>query len=70
MLGRTFIGLEGERGGQVMEGNERQWWCPIMVVEVAVSGGDRPGRWGVMSGGALVVLGVEGGRRDVARART
>jgi hypothetical protein len=33
-----------------------------MVVEAAISGGDRPGRWwGVMRGGAPTISGVEGG---------
>jgi hypothetical protein len=32
MSGRPFIGLEGERGGLATEGNERRWWCAIMVV--------------------------------------
>jgi hypothetical protein len=68
MLGRSFIGLEGERGGQATEGNERRWWCAIMVVEAAVSGRDRQGWWwGVMRGGALAVFGVEGRSRDAAR---
>jgi hypothetical protein len=67
MLGHSFIGLEGERGGQVTEGNGRRWWCAIMVVEAAVSGGDRQGWWwGVMRGGALAVFGVEGRSRDAA----
>jgi hypothetical protein len=38
-----FIGAEGERDGRTVEGNDRQWWSAMMVVEVAVSGGDRPG---------------------------
>jgi hypothetical protein len=45
MPGRSFIGLEGEWGGQTMEGNGRRWWCTMMVVVVAVSGGDQLGRW-------------------------
>jgi hypothetical protein len=41
-----------------------------MVVEVAVSGGDRPGRWwGSDEGVAPVVLGAEGGHREAARVR-
>jgi hypothetical protein len=40
-----FIGLEGERGGRVMEGNERQMWCAMMVAEVTFLGQDQLGRW-------------------------
>jgi hypothetical protein len=32
----------------------------------AISGVDRPGRWGVMRGGATFVLGAEGGHREAA----
>jgi hypothetical protein len=46
MLRCPFKGLEGDRGGQVMEGNGRQRWCAMMVVEAAVSGRDRPGGGG------------------------
>jgi hypothetical protein len=54
MSGWPFIGLERELGGRVMEGNGRWRWCAMMVVEAAVSGGDRPGRWwGVVRGGVL-----------------
>jgi hypothetical protein len=45
MPGRPFIGSKGERGGRASEGNGQWWWCTIMVVEVAVSGGDQPGWW-------------------------
>jgi hypothetical protein len=49
MPGHPFMGSEGERGGRALVGNNRRWCCPIMVVEAAVSGGDRPGWWwGVM----------------------
>jgi hypothetical protein len=52
MLGHPFIGSEEDRGGWASEGNMRWRWCTIMLVEVVVSGGDRPGwRWGVMRGG-------------------
>jgi hypothetical protein len=54
MPGHPFIGLEGERGSRATKGNGRRWWCTMMVVEAAVLGGDRPGRWwGVMRGGVL-----------------
>jgi hypothetical protein len=66
MSGHPFIGLEGERGGRVIEGNGRQWWYAMMVVEATVSGGDRPRWWGVR-GGAPAVLGVEGGHREAMR---
>jgi hypothetical protein len=46
-----FIGSEGEWGHRALEENDRWWCCTIMVVEAAVSGGDRPGWWrGVMRG--------------------
>jgi hypothetical protein len=76
MLGHLFIGLEGERGGRASEGNERRWWCTIMVVEAFVSIGDRPGWWwgvmrGVPGGGVhaharrrRLWLSVRGGRRS------
>jgi hypothetical protein len=54
MPGHPFIGLEGEQGGRAMEGNGRRQWCAIMVVEAAVLGGDRLGRWGVMRGGGVL----------------
>jgi hypothetical protein len=61
MSGCPFIGSEGERGGWASEGNGWCRWCTIMVVEAAVSGGDRPGwSWGVMRGGAPAVTGAEG----------
>jgi hypothetical protein len=66
-----FIGLEGEWGSWAMEGNGQRQWCAIMVVEAAVSRGDRPGWWGVMrGGGASAILGAEGGCREVARTHT
>jgi hypothetical protein len=36
-----FIGAERERDGRTVEGNNRRWWSTMMVVEAAVSGGDR-----------------------------
>jgi hypothetical protein len=51
MLGHPFIGSEGEPGHRALEENDRWWCCTIMVVEAAVSGGDRSGWWrGVMRG--------------------
>jgi hypothetical protein len=41
-----FIGAEGEQDGQTVEGNGRRRWSAMMVVEVAVLGGDRPGSGG------------------------
>jgi hypothetical protein len=38
-----FIGAEGERDGRTVEGNGRRRWSAMMVVEAAVSGGDRLG---------------------------
>jgi hypothetical protein len=61
MPGRPFIGSEGERGHRASEGNGQWRWCTIMVVEVAVSGGDRPEWWwGAIRGGARSVTGAKG----------
>jgi hypothetical protein len=71
MPGRPFIGLEGEWGGRVTEGNGRRWWCAMMVVEAAVLGGDRLGRWwGVMMGVLQPFREKEGVPGDAARAHT
>jgi hypothetical protein len=60
MPGRPFIGSEGERGHRASEGNGQWRWCTIMVVEVAVSGGDRPEWWwGAIRGGCSVRYGSE-----------
>jgi hypothetical protein len=54
----------------VTEGNRRRWWCTMMVVEAAISGGDWPGRWwGVMRGPLRVFQERNGGHREAARAR-
>jgi hypothetical protein len=37
-----FIGAEGEGSDRTVEGNGRRRWSAMMVVEAAVSGGDRP----------------------------
>jgi hypothetical protein len=72
MPGHPFMGSEGEQGGRALEGNNRRWCCPIMVVEAAVSGGDRLGWWwGVMRvGGAPAVMGAEGAQGGSVRAHT
>jgi hypothetical protein len=68
MLGCPFIGLEGLWVGRATEGNEQRQWCANMVVEAAISGGDRPGwRWGVMRGGCSGHFRSRRGRREVAR---
>jgi hypothetical protein len=38
-----FIGAEGEQDGRTVEGNDRGRWSAMMVMEVAISGGDRSG---------------------------
>jgi hypothetical protein len=43
MLGRSFIGSKGDQGDRASKGNGRRWQCIIIVVEVAVSGGDQLG---------------------------
>jgi hypothetical protein len=55
-----FIGAEGVRDGQTMEGNDRQQWSTMKVVEAAVSRGISRVmmKWG---SGALTILGAEGG---------
>jgi hypothetical protein len=55
-----FIGAEGEGGDRTVEGNDRRRWSAMMVVEAAVSRGDRPGS--DEGGGASAILGAEGGR--------
>jgi hypothetical protein len=70
--GAPLVGLEGERGRQTMEGNGRRWWCAMMVVEVAVLGGDRLGWWwGVMRGGGVLrpFWEQKGGRREAVHTR-
>jgi hypothetical protein len=65
---RDALGSYGLRGGWASAGNGRPWWCAIMVVEAAVSGGDQPGwLWGVMRGDAPVVTGAEGAPGSSAR---
>jgi hypothetical protein len=65
-----FYRVGGERGGRVTEGNRRQWWCTMMVVEAAISGGDWPGRWwGVMRGVLRVFQERNVAHREAARAR-
>jgi hypothetical protein len=75
MLGRPFIGSEGEQGGRAPERNGQWQWCAIMVMKAAVSEGDQPSWWwGVMRGGPPTVTGAEavpGGNvcaREVAAA--
>jgi hypothetical protein len=56
MPGHPFIRSEGERGGWAAEGNGRQRWFAIMVVEAAILGEDQPRWWwGVMRGDACSV---------------
>jgi hypothetical protein len=57
-VGRPFIGLKGERGGQASERNGQWRWCTIMVMKAAVPEGDRPES---DVGGALAITGAEGG---------
>jgi hypothetical protein len=38
-----FIGAEVEWDGRTVDGNGRRRWSAMMVVETAVSRGDRPG---------------------------
>jgi hypothetical protein len=59
MPGRPFIGSEGERGGQASERNRRRRLCITMAMKTTVLKGI--GR-GVMRGGALAIMGAEGGR--------
>jgi hypothetical protein len=67
MPGRPFIGLEGERGGWVTEGNRRRRWSAMMMVEAVISGGDRSGRWwGVKRGSAPAISGAEWGSWEAA----
>jgi hypothetical protein len=69
MLGRPFVGSEGQRGDRASEGNGRWRWCAIMVMEAAVLGGDRPRWWwGVMRVRVLRSLRERKGCREVARA--
>jgi hypothetical protein len=56
--GCPFIGLKGERGSRALERNGQWRWCTIMVMKTAISEGDRPGS---DEGGALAVMGAEGG---------
>jgi hypothetical protein len=39
----SFIGVEGERGDRMMEGNCRRQWSVMMVVEAVISRADRSG---------------------------
>jgi hypothetical protein len=55
-----FIGAEGEGGDQTVEGNGHRRWSVMMVVEAVVSGGDWLGS-DEGGGGALAILGAEGG---------
>jgi hypothetical protein len=57
--GAPFYRVGGGAGGWAMKGIGRRRWCAIMVVEAAVSGGDRPGLWWeVMRGGAPIISGA------------
>jgi hypothetical protein len=54
-----FIGAEGGGSNRTVEGNDGWRWSAMIVMEAAVSGGDRPRR---DEGGATrAILGVEGG---------
>jgi hypothetical protein len=65
-----FICAEGERDGRTVEGNGRRRWSAMMVVEAAVSGGDRSGSDEGGGDGAPAVSRAEGGGMPGGSART
>jgi hypothetical protein len=71
MPGCPFIRSKGEQGSRASEGNRWRRWCIIMVLEAAVSRGDRPRWWwGVMKGGVLRLLWERKGHREAVHAHT